>query len=160
MNPQDVTAEALEWRRWATGERKKPPHNLLAFTTDVAALAAELERVTAALRERDDALTTLRGAWNHHMDSCEQHQALQIPTVYEVAPVFEQIREWMNAPSATASAMPASSQGSPESALRIVRSIAVNGPGPDTTPEQTLATIAAFIDKRLAGGARAAQEDA
>jgi hypothetical protein len=123
-------------------------------------LLAELERVTAALRERDDALTTLRGAWNHHMDSCEQHQALQIPTVYEVAPVFEQIREWMNAPSATASAMPASSQGSPESALRIVRSIAVNGPGPDTTPEQTLATIAAFIDKRLAGGARAAQEDA
>lgn len=32
--------EALGWRRWATGERKNPPHNLLAFTTDVSLLVA------------------------------------------------------------------------------------------------------------------------
>jgi hypothetical protein len=44
-----IRAEALEWRQWATGERKKPPHNLLAFTTDVRTMADELERATAAL---------------------------------------------------------------------------------------------------------------
>lgn len=44
--------------------------------------------------------------------------------------------------------------------LTIVRSMAVNGPGPGTTPEQTLTTIAAFIDKRLAAAVPDPEEDA
>ena len=39
-----VKEQALAWRRWATGEQKKPPHQLLGFTSDVLALVERLEQ--------------------------------------------------------------------------------------------------------------------
>lgn len=48
--------------------------------------------------ERDalkEALEQLRGAWNVHMLTCEQHAALPIPT-------WQEIEAWRDAPSGTA----------------------------------------------------------
>ena len=47
MPDDSLRRQAVEWREWAIGYRKDPPHQLLGFTTDVLALCAERDLLRA-----------------------------------------------------------------------------------------------------------------
>jgi hypothetical protein len=56
--------------------------------------------LSARCVKAEEALRTLRSAWNAHMETCPQHAALpDLP-----APSWEDLERWRDAPSGTASA--------------------------------------------------------
>lgn len=58
--------------------------------------------LSARCAKAEESLAVLRSAWNAHMATCPQHAALPDLT----APTEDELREWRNAPSNTASADP------------------------------------------------------
>jgi hypothetical protein len=99
---QDALEEAYNWTSLKADHRILD--DALALLPSLTILTAEeAGMVRNVLRDRDEALTMLRSVWDHHMNGCTDFQN-QTPLIDSA--ISESIREWMNAPSDTASADP------------------------------------------------------
>lgn len=98
LSSRDAAAAILrerETRHWTIAQRRE--HLGEDWPRETARITAEAD---AAVEWYMEALAQLRGAWNAHFKACPE-PLLNIPP-----PTWEQIREWQDVSSDTASADP------------------------------------------------------
>lgn len=104
--------------------------------TEIVRLKEYIDGLERERNEARDALTQLRSVWSHHFDTCEHPKLDALVTeLSEAGSIFESVREWMNAPSDTASAPPRDAS-SPASEPSVIPGFQRPLPDPDGQERQ------------------------